>query len=263
MSTSRPVQAPPDRRVRTARHSSINPAAAGLESSSAITRNTLGHPVGRRPWVVSILAGAGVFATVLASQPVYGQPPQRGQHSSTSAPAKAESANIPKAPPKSRAHTSEAAKGDSSVADPTPADSREDVTLPSQATSSSTTTSHARATQARVAPSPRVESAPAPASATEPEPVRLALRTTAAPAPSDDPEPTTEARTPPADPGRDRRRAAPGTRTVIQDEFLVEGKLEKPSAYYILRRSSLDYDWARLDAKFSPLVLESVQDPLF
>ena len=53
------------------------------------------------------------------------------------------------------------------------------------------------------------------------------------------------------------------TRASGVDEFLVEGKLEKPSAYYILRRSSLDYDWARLDAKFSPLVLESVQDPLF
>lgn len=67
-------------------------------------------------------------------------------------------------------------------------------------------------------------------------------------------------------PRRDRsesRSGSPGTRTVIEDEFLVEGKLEKPSAYYILRRSSLDYDWARLDAKFSPLVLESVQDPLF
>ena len=71
---------------------------------------------------------------------------------------------------------------------------------------------------------------------------------------------------------RDRNRGASsdgsgdeprGGKTVITDEFLVEGKLEKPSAYYILRRSSLDYDWARLDAKFSPLVLESVQDPLF
>lgn len=61
----------------------------------------------------------------------------------------------------------------------------------------------------------------------------------------------------------DRRRVPAGKRTVIRDEFLVEGKLEKPSAYYLLRRSSLDYDWARLDAKFSPLVLESVQDPLF
>ncbi|MEX1369248.1 MAG: hypothetical protein AB1Z98_39330 [Nannocystaceae bacterium] len=60
-----------------------------------------------------------------------------------------------------------------------------------------------------------------------------------------------------------RGRSSDGPRRVIEDEFLVEGKLEKPSAYYILRRSSLDYDWARLDAKFSPLVLESVQDPLF
>jgi hypothetical protein len=50
---------------------------------------------------------------------------------------------------------------------------------------------------------------------------------------------------------------------VLDEEILIEGKLEKPSAYYILRRSSLDYDWARLTAEFSPLVLESVQDPLF
>jgi hypothetical protein len=31
----------------------------------------------------------------------------------------------------------------------------------------------------------------------------------------------------------------------------------------VFKRSSLDYDWARLDAQFTPLVLESVQDPLF
>jgi hypothetical protein len=49
----------------------------------------------------------------------------------------------------------------------------------------------------------------------------------------------------------------------LDDEFLVEGRLEKPSAFYVLRRSSTDYDWARLDAVFTPLVLESVQDPLF
>ena len=49
----------------------------------------------------------------------------------------------------------------------------------------------------------------------------------------------------------------------LDDDFLVEGKLEKPSAFYVLRRSSTDYDWARLDAVFTPLVLESVQDPLF
>lgn len=49
----------------------------------------------------------------------------------------------------------------------------------------------------------------------------------------------------------------------VDEEFLVEGRLEKPSAFYVLRRSSSDYDWARLDAVFTPLVLESVQDPLF
>jgi hypothetical protein len=52
-------------------------------------------------------------------------------------------------------------------------------------------------------------------------------------------------------------------RISLDDEFMVEGKLEKPSAFFVFKRSALDYDWARLDAQFSPLVLESVQDPLF
>lgn len=59
------------------------------------------------------------------------------------------------------------------------------------------------------------------------------------------------------------QRPGQGSKSVIDEEFLIEGKLEKPNAYYILRRSSVDFDWARLGATFSPLVLESVQDPLF
>lgn len=60
-------------------------------------------------------------------------------------------------------------------------------------------------------------------------------------------------------------KTGPGGKKVIslEDDFLVEGKLEKPSAFYVLRRSSTDYDWARLDATMTPLVLESVWDPLF
>lgn len=61
-------------------------------------------------------------------------------------------------------------------------------------------------------------------------------------------------------PGATRGKSS---KTRIEEEFLIEGKLEKPSAYYILRRSEVDFDWARLGATFSPLVLESVQDPLF
>jgi hypothetical protein len=49
----------------------------------------------------------------------------------------------------------------------------------------------------------------------------------------------------------------------LDDDFLVEGKLDKPSAFLLLRRSAIDYDWARLNAALAPLVLESVQDPLF
>jgi hypothetical protein len=65
--------------------------------------------------------------------------------------------------------------------------------------------------------------------------------------------------------GTDRRSDPPsGLKKIsLDDDFLVEGELEKPSAFYVFRRSELDYDWARLDAKFTPLVLESVQDPLF
>jgi hypothetical protein len=66
-----------------------------------------------------------------------------------------------------------------------------------------------------------------------------------------------------AKPGKSPRKGKGGKRNVIDEEFLIEGKLEKPNAYYILRRSQVDFDWARLDARFSPLVLESVQDPLF
>jgi hypothetical protein len=49
----------------------------------------------------------------------------------------------------------------------------------------------------------------------------------------------------------------------LDDDFLVEGQLDKPSAFYILKRSEADYDWARLGVELAPLVLESVQDPLF
>jgi hypothetical protein len=60
-----------------------------------------------------------------------------------------------------------------------------------------------------------------------------------------------------------RPRAGARKRISLDDDFLIEGELEKPSAFYVFRRANLGYDWARLDARFSPLVLESVQDPLF
>jgi hypothetical protein len=62
----------------------------------------------------------------------------------------------------------------------------------------------------------------------------------------------------------DKPKTSGGKKRIsLDDEFLVEGKLEKPSAFFVFKRSAVDYDWARLDAQFTPLVLESVQDPLF
>jgi hypothetical protein len=61
----------------------------------------------------------------------------------------------------------------------------------------------------------------------------------------------------------DKTRTSGKKRISLDDEFLVEGKLEKPSAFFVFKRSAVDYDWARLEALFAPLVLESVQDPLF
>ena len=59
-------------------------------------------------------------------------------------------------------------------------------------------------------------------------------------------------------------KAKKGKRKItLDDELVVEGVLEKPKDFFIFRRSATDYDWARLEAHFSPLVLESVQDPLF
>jgi len=67
----------------------------------------------------------------------------------------------------------------------------------------------------------------------------------------------------PAKPASTPSSGGGGKRINLDDDFLVEGKLEKPSAFFVFKRSALDYDWARLDAQFTPLVLESVQDPLF
>jgi len=67
----------------------------------------------------------------------------------------------------------------------------------------------------------------------------------------------------PASASAQPRSSSGRKRISLDDEFLVEGKLEKPSAFFVFKRSAVDYDWARLDAQFAPLVLESVQDPLF
>lgn len=171
-----------------------------------------------------LLAATGLLARVLASQPVYAYAPPAAS-APTTTPTRTAAA------PQKPGATSSRSEGKPADADVT---SRPAATQPDASSKSSTPSTSSKDTATKDTTSK------APAKATKAKA---------------DPKATSKARG--QKPGSKRGR------NVIDEDFLVEGKLEKPNAYYILRRSKIDFDWARLDARFSPLVLESVQDPLF
>ena len=43
----------------------------------------------------------------------------------------------------------------------------------------------------------------------------------------------------------------------ITEGIVVEGKIQKPNAFYVLQRSSMDYDWESLKTDFLPKILEA------
>ena len=45
----------------------------------------------------------------------------------------------------------------------------------------------------------------------------------------------------------------------IMTGFVIEGRIQKPNAFYVLQRSQINYDWARLIRDFLPGILESVK----
>ena len=44
----------------------------------------------------------------------------------------------------------------------------------------------------------------------------------------------------------------------ITDAIRIEGKIQKPEAFYVLQKSSINYDWQELKQDFVPRILESV-----
>ena len=47
---------------------------------------------------------------------------------------------------------------------------------------------------------------------------------------------------------------------VIQlEEIKIEGRVQKPNAFYVLQRSSIDYDWETLKQDFLPRILDATQ----
>ena len=44
----------------------------------------------------------------------------------------------------------------------------------------------------------------------------------------------------------------------IQGEIVIEGKIQKPEAFYVLQKSGINYDWNELKQEFVPKILDSV-----
>ena len=45
----------------------------------------------------------------------------------------------------------------------------------------------------------------------------------------------------------------------ITEGIVIEGKIQKPEAFYVLQRSNINYDWEGLKKSFIPKLLESVK----
>lgn len=43
----------------------------------------------------------------------------------------------------------------------------------------------------------------------------------------------------------------------ITEGIVVEGRIQKPNAFYVLQRSSMDYDWESLKQDFLPKILQA------
>ena len=75
----------------------------------------------------------------------------------------------------------------------------------------------------------------------------------AAPALADDAPPQQEAA-----PKVKVERSASGQKIFrITEGIVVEGKIQKPNAFYVLQRSSMDYDWETLKQDFLPKILQA------
>ena len=43
----------------------------------------------------------------------------------------------------------------------------------------------------------------------------------------------------------------------ITEGIVVEGRIQKPNAFYVLQRSTMDYDWESLKQDFLPKILQA------
>lgn len=78
---------------------------------------------------------------------------------------------------------------------------------------------------------------------------------------------------PPDEPAADGKEDSPKVKVergaggkkvyVIKTGFVIEGRIQKPNAFYVLQRSQINYDWAALKQAFVPRILDSVRKSPF
>jgi len=56
---------------------------------------------------------------------------------------------------------------------------------------------------------------------------------------------------------------APGKKVIRLEAIKVEGRIQKPQAFYILQRSNLNFEGLELKQSFIPKILESVEQQPF
>lgn len=49
----------------------------------------------------------------------------------------------------------------------------------------------------------------------------------------------------------------------ITEDIRIEGKIQKPEAFFFYQKSSINYDWQELKQDFLPRILDSVNGPPF
>lgn len=64
-------------------------------------------------------------------------------------------------------------------------------------------------------------------------------------------------------PSPQQRRNTKKKVIALDGDFVVEGQLDKPSAFFVFRRSAMNFDWPRLSVRLRPLISAAARDPAF
>jgi hypothetical protein len=87
-----------------------------------------------------------------------------------------------------------------------------------------------------------------------------AKKALAKPAPSAEGGKAGDAGEAPAEQSKVKVERGAGGRKVykIEGAIVIEGKIQKPEAFYVLQKSNINYDWHELKQEFVPKILDSV-----